>query len=99
MPLFLTDEYLERLDKAKQRMAAAGIDVLVSAAPANMNSRTGYDGWSFYVPHCDVDSLDADTPLSIGRRMDAERGIPPFCPNPISSDTRKTTFRPWRGIL
>ena len=70
MPLFLTDEYLERLGKTKQRMTDAGIDVLVSSDPANMNYLTGYDGWSFYVPQCVVVSLDADTPLWIGRRMD-----------------------------
>jgi hypothetical protein len=70
MPLFLTDEYLERLDKTKTaddrcRDRCAGI-----SDPANMNYLTGYDGWSFYVPQCVVVSLDADTPLWIGRRMD-----------------------------
>ncbi len=71
MPLFTKDEYLERLSKTKSKMAAAGIDVLVVADPANMNYLTGYDGWSFYVPQCLVVSLNADTPYWVGRGMDA----------------------------
>ncbi|MEE4112682.1 MAG: Xaa-Pro peptidase family protein, partial [Desulfobacteraceae bacterium] len=86
MPLFLTDEYLGRLDKTKQRMADAGIDVLVSSDPANMNYLTGYDGWSFYVPQCVVVSLDGETPLWIGRRMDV-------------AGARHTTFLPDSQII
>jgi Xaa-Pro dipeptidase len=71
MTLFKKSEYLERLAKTKTRMADAGIDLLVASDPANMNYLTGYDGWSFYVPQCVVVSLDADTPLWIGRGMDA----------------------------
>lgn len=70
MALFKKSEYLERLGKTKTRMVDAGIEVLVASDPANMNYLTGYDGWSFYVPQCVVVSLDADTPLWIGRRMD-----------------------------
>jgi Xaa-Pro dipeptidase len=70
MPLFMTDEYLERLGKTKASMTNAGIDLLVVADPANMNYLTGYDGWSFYVPQCVLVSLDINTPLWIGRKMD-----------------------------
>jgi Xaa-Pro dipeptidase len=70
MPLFTKNEYLDRLQQTKAHMQAARIEVLVVADPANMNYLTGYDGWSFYVPQCVVVSLDADTPLWIGRKMD-----------------------------
>jgi Xaa-Pro dipeptidase len=70
MPLFPEAEYLDRLQKTKTHMHAAGIDVLVVADPANMNYLTGYDGWSFYVPQCVVVSQEAETPLWIGRGMD-----------------------------
>lgn len=52
-------------------MAKAGIEVLVVSDPANMNYLTGYDGWSFYVPQCVVLAVDADSPVWIGRGMDA----------------------------
>jgi Xaa-Pro aminopeptidase len=57
-----------------------------SSDPANMNYLTGYDGWSFYVPQCVVVSLDADTPLWIGRRMDV-------------AGARHTTFLPESHII
>jgi ectoine hydrolase len=60
--------------------------VLVVSDPANMNYLTGYDGWSFYVPQCVVVSLDADTPLWIGRRMDV-------------AGARHTTFLPEPHII
>lgn len=71
MPLFSTDEYLGRIQRTKEKMAAADIDVLVVADPANMNYLTGYDGWSFYVPQVVVISADTDEPVWIGRGMDA----------------------------
>jgi ectoine hydrolase len=71
MPVFHKAEYIDRLKQAKQQMANVGVDVLVVSDPANMNYLTGYDGWSFYVPQCVVISLDAETPLWIGRGMDA----------------------------
>jgi ectoine hydrolase len=52
-------------------MAAAGIDVLLCAEPANLNYLTGYDSWSFYVPQYVALSLDAEEPVWIGRAMDA----------------------------
>ncbi|MFZ0725866.1 MAG: M24 family metallopeptidase [Desulfobacterales bacterium] len=71
MTLFSKDEYLSRIEKAKRRMDAAGIQVLIVSDPANMNYLTGYDGWSFYVPQAAVVALDAAEPLWIGRGMDA----------------------------
>ena len=71
MTLFSKDEYLSRIEKAKRRMDAAGIRVLIVSDPANMNYLTGYDGWSFYVPQAVVVALDAPEPLWIGRGMDA----------------------------
>jgi len=86
MPLFLKDEYLERLRKTKERMVTAGVDVLVVSDPANMNYLTGYDGWSFYVPQCVVVSLDDDAPYWIGRGMD-------------TAGARHTTFLPGDHIV
>lgn len=71
MTLFPKDEYLERIEKTKQRMRDAGMDVLVVSDPANMNYLTGYDGWSFYVPQVVVVATDLAAPLWIGRGMDA----------------------------
>jgi len=71
MALFETAEYVERMKKAKIRMEAAGIEVLVVADPANMNYLTGYDGWSFYVPQVVIISLDGEEPVWVGREMDA----------------------------
>jgi ectoine hydrolase len=70
MALFSQQEYRSRLDNIRQRMEAAGVEVLVSSDPANMNYMTGYDGWSFYVPQCVVFAADADEPVWIGRKMD-----------------------------
>jgi ectoine hydrolase len=70
MALFETSEYLERIKKTKDRMAQAGIDVLIVADPANMNYLTGYDGWSFYVPQVVVVNIDEEEPIWIGRGMD-----------------------------
>ncbi len=86
MALFTNEEYLERLQRTKTRMQQAGIDVLVSSDPANMNYLTGYDGWSFYVPQCVVVGLEADTPLWIGRKMDV-------------AGARHTTFLPESQII
>ncbi len=70
MALFHQEEYLERIEKTKQRMLDAGMDVLVVSDPANMNYLTGYDGWSFYVPQVVVVATDLAAPLWIGRGMD-----------------------------
>ncbi|MEJ2477551.1 MAG: M24 family metallopeptidase [Desulfobacterales bacterium] len=71
MTVFTNEEYLERIDKTKMRMAEMGMEVLVVSDPANMNYLTGYDGWSFYVPQVVIISLDKEEPLWVGREMDA----------------------------
>lgn len=71
MALFENHEYQARIDKTKKRMDEVGIEVLIISDPANMNYLTGYDGWSFYVPQAVVVAVDLETPLWIGRGMDA----------------------------
>ena len=46
---FSREEYAARLSKVRAAMDAAGIEVLFTCDPSNMNWLTGYDGWSFYV--------------------------------------------------
>lgn len=70
MALFQKSEYLERLERTRDRMEKAGLEVLVVADPANMNYLTGYDAHSYYVEQAVVVSMDADEPLWIGRKMD-----------------------------
>jgi len=64
-------DYDRRLSEVRERMAKAGIDILLATDPSNMNYLTGYDGWSFYVPQLVLVHLDEATPWWIGRRMDA----------------------------
>jgi ectoine hydrolase len=71
MTVFQRAEYTGRIERVKQRMAAAGIDVLLCTDPANMNYLSGYDGWSFYVHQLIALALDDDEPVWIGRQMDA----------------------------
>ena len=70
MALFEKSEYLARLERVKDRMEKAGLEVLVVIDPANMNYLTGYDAQSYYVDQAVILSLDAEEPLWIGRRMD-----------------------------
>ena len=67
---FGADEYAGRLRRARERMAAQGLDGLVVTDPANMHYLTGYDGWSFYTPQCVVVPLDGEV-LLFTRGMDA----------------------------
>ncbi|MGA8260869.1 MAG: M24 family metallopeptidase [Arenicellales bacterium] len=68
---FERSEYVTRLNRVKEAMHRRGIELLVVANPANMCYLTGYDGWSFYVPQCILVELNEDTPVWIGRGMDA----------------------------
>jgi Xaa-Pro dipeptidase len=70
MALFNRDEYERRLALVREKMEAAGVEVLVASDPANMNYLTGYDGWSFYVPQCVVFAAEVEEPVWIGRKMD-----------------------------
>ena len=71
MPVFALDEYRRRIAATRERMAAAGIDVLLASHPANMNYLCGYDGWSYYVHQLVALALDGGDPVWIGREMDA----------------------------
>lgn len=73
-PAFGRAEYEARVDAVKARMAAAGIDVLVVADPANMCWLSGYDGWSFYTPQCLLVAQALDRPVLVVRGMDANAG-------------------------
>jgi ectoine hydrolase len=71
MPPFQEGEYLARIQRAKERMEKAGIEVLLVTDPANMNYLSGYDGWSFYVPQVLILAVAEQDPIWIGRAMDA----------------------------
>ncbi len=70
MTLFEKDEYIYRLNRTKDRMEKAGLEVLVVCDPANINYLTGYDAHSYYVDQAVVVTLEADEPLWISRKMD-----------------------------
>lgn len=70
MALFEKEEYIYRLNRTKDRMEKAGLEVLVVCDPANMNYLTGYDAHSYYVDQAVIVSLEADEPLWISRKMD-----------------------------
>ncbi|GAB6063418.1 M24 family metallopeptidase [Deferrisoma palaeochoriense] len=67
---FEVSEYRERLEKTKESMYDAGIEILLVTDPANMNYLTGYDGWSFYVHQGVLVFLDREQPLWFGRGQD-----------------------------
>ncbi len=70
MTLFEKSEYLVRLERTKDRMEKAGLEVLIVTDPANMNYLTGYDAHTYYVEQAVIVALDADEPLWISRKMD-----------------------------
>ncbi len=70
MTLFEKGEYLARVERTKDRMEKAGLEVLVVVDPANINYLTGYDAQSYYVDQAVILALEAEEPLWIGRRMD-----------------------------
>jgi ectoine hydrolase len=72
MSAFARAEYDQRIARVRERMAAAGLDLLLCTEPANLNYLTGYDGWSFYVHQCVALARVGDGgPVWIGRAMDA----------------------------
>ena len=71
MPHFTEDEYRARLARTRAAMAEAGVEVLLATNPANMCYLTGYDGWSFYVHQLVVVPLEDESPIWVGRGMDA----------------------------
>jgi Xaa-Pro dipeptidase len=70
VPPFERSEYLERAAKTKQRMEAAGIEVLVAADPSNLCYLTGYDALSYYTPQVVILALDEEEPYWLGRYQD-----------------------------
>lgn len=67
---FSQDEYRHRLEKTRQAMQTANVEVLIVTDPSNMAWLTGYDGWSFYVHQCVVVGETGD-PVWFGRGQDA----------------------------
>ncbi|MCR9126741.1 MAG: ectoine hydrolase DoeA [Rhodobacteraceae bacterium] len=67
---FSTEEYADRLARARTAMEARGLDAILVTDPSNMAWLTGYDGWSFYVHQGVVLRGDGD-PVWWGRAMDA----------------------------
>jgi ectoine hydrolase len=63
-------EYAERIAKARKRMVAAEIDLLVSVDPANICWLTGYDSWSFSTPQAVLLHVEEGGPVWWGRPMD-----------------------------
>jgi ectoine hydrolase len=75
MAAFPDDEYAQRLAKTRIRMAEASLDVLLVTDPANMNYLTGYDAWSFYVPQAVIVPAKDESPVWVGRGMDAQSAV------------------------
>ncbi len=69
---FDTTEYTQRLATVKNRMQAAGFDLLICQDPANMGWLTGFDGWSFYTPQAVLVHLNEEAPIWFGRAQDAK---------------------------
>ena len=71
---FSRSEYSDRLTKARQKMAARNLDLLIVTDPSNMAWLTGYDGWSFYTHQCVLLRLDGE-PIWYGRKQDANGAL------------------------
>ncbi len=69
---FQKTEYEDRSLKVKQRMQAAGFDLLICQDPASMGWLTGFDGWSFYTPQAVLVHLEETSPIWFGRAQDAK---------------------------
>lgn len=70
-PLFSKEVYQQRVRRVQDAMRQRGLDVLLTADPANMYYLSAYDGWSFYVPQCVVLLAEAEAPIWWGRGIDA----------------------------
>jgi Xaa-Pro aminopeptidase len=69
---FAKSEYAARVIRTKERMRAAGFDLILCQDPANMCYLSGFDGWSFYTPQCLLLHIDEDMPIWFGRAQDAK---------------------------
>lgn len=68
-PPFARSEYRRRVKDVRERMADAGLDVLLVTNPANINYLTGFDTWSFYVYQHLIVPPEGD-PIYVGRNME-----------------------------
>jgi len=71
---FTREEYAARLNKTRQAMSEAGIELLIVTDPSNMGWLTGYDGWSFYTHQC-VLITETQDPIWYGRGIDAAGAV------------------------
>ena len=69
---FSKEEFTQRIQLVKQRMDAAGFDLLICQDPASMGWLTGFDGWSFYTPQAVLVHQEETTPIWFGRAQDAK---------------------------
>jgi Xaa-Pro aminopeptidase len=72
---FPREEYLARLGRTKTKMEAAGIEVLLVTAAANITYLSGYTAESAYVAQGLIVRLDEEEPTLYVRRQDAPAGI------------------------
>jgi Xaa-Pro aminopeptidase len=68
---FEPSEYVDRLRRARDSMAARGLAALIVTDPANMYYLSGYNAWSFYTPQGLYVPADGD-PVLFAREMDAK---------------------------
>ena len=66
---FTCAEYDDRLERTRQSMQSASIELLVVSDPSNMAWLTGYDGCSYYVHQAVLVTMD-DLPIWFGRQQD-----------------------------
>jgi ectoine hydrolase len=71
---FERSEFDARIQRTRQAMASADIDLLIVTDPASMSWLTGYDGWSFYVHQCVLLPMEGE-PVWFGREMDAHGAL------------------------
>lgn len=67
---FVKEEFTGRVKRVKDRMSAAGIDVLCVANPANIDYLTGYNVNSYSNIQAVIVDIDDDQPHWVGRYMD-----------------------------
>ena len=75
MHAFEPSEFEQRLDRVRDAMQQAGVDIHVASNPANMCYLTGYDGWSFYVHQLVLVVADQPQPFWIVRSETCLTGL------------------------
>jgi Xaa-Pro dipeptidase len=74
MAAFSREEYLQRLQQTKKKMAEKGMDVLMVVDHSNIFYLTGYDGHSAYVPQGLFVLAHEEEPRLVLRDMDVPGG-------------------------